>query len=117
MNAHAKISDVPAHERPISEQFRIVAKEWVDLDAAANLLEETKSAVLAQKMAALGDMPVSKAEMTVKASADWHDHVASICEARRLANLKKVQLEYLRMKHSEWQAINANARHEARLGR
>lgn len=110
-------SEIPEHERTISEQFRIVAKEWVDLDAAANILEETKSATLAQKMIALGDMPVSRAEMTVKASADWREHVDAICEARRLANLKKVQLEYLRMKHSEWQAINANARHEMRLSK
>lgn len=112
----AGITEIPAPERPISEQFRVVAKEWVDLDAAANLLEETKSAVLAQRMSALGDMPVSKAEMQVKASTEWHDHVASICEARRKANLKKVQLDYLRMRHMEWQAINANARHEMRLG-
>lgn len=115
MNAHTP--DIPAHDRPISEQFRIVAKDWVDLDAAANLLEETKSATLAQKMLALGDMPVSRAEMQVKASTDWHEHIEAICEARRLANLKKVQLEYLKMKFSEWQAINANARHEMRLGR
>lgn len=108
---------MPARERPLSEQFRIVAKDWCALDAAANLLEETKSAVLAQRMAALGDMPVSKAEMQVKASTDWHEHIAKICEAREQANLKKVQLEYLRMKHMEWQALNANARHEARLGR
>lgn len=29
---------------PISEQFRVAAKAWVDLDSAASLLEETKSA-------------------------------------------------------------------------
>lgn len=110
-------AEIPEHERPISEQFRIVAKAWADLDAAANLLEETKSAVLAQKMLALGDMPVSKAEMQVKGSQDWFDHVSSICEARKQANLKRVQLDYLRMKAAEWQALNANARHELRLSR
>ena len=59
------VSSLPERDQPLSEQFRVVAKRWVDLDAAANLLEETKSAVLAQKMAELGDMPVSKAEMKV----------------------------------------------------
>lgn len=113
----SNVSDMPAHERPISEEFRIVAKAWADLDAAANLLEETKSAVLAQKMLALGEMPVSRAEMQIKGSADWTDHVEKICEARKQANLKKVQLEYLRMKHTEWNVINANARHEMRLGK
>lgn len=117
MNARAAISEMQPHERPISEEFRIVAKVWADLDAAANLLEETKSAVLAQRMLALGDMPVSKAEMNVKGSPEWSEHIEKICEARKQANLKKVQLEFLRMKHQEWNVINANARHEARLGR
>jgi len=61
-------------DRPISEEYRIVAKKFVDADAAANLLEETKSAVLSQQMMALGDMPVSRAEMQVKASGQWHQH-------------------------------------------
>jgi hypothetical protein len=29
---------------PLSEQFRIVAKKWVDADSAASILEESKSA-------------------------------------------------------------------------
>lgn len=33
-------------EAPISEEFRLVAKKWAEADAAASLLEETKSAVL-----------------------------------------------------------------------
>ncbi len=53
---------------PWSEPFRVVAKQWVELDEAASLLEETKSAVLAQKMNALGDVPVSHAERAVKSS-------------------------------------------------
>lgn len=114
MNA---LAEMHPHERPISEEFRIVAKAWADLDAAANLLEETKSAVLSQRMLALGDMPVSKAEMKIKASDEWMEHIEKICEARKQSNLKKVQLEYLRMRHTEWNVINANARHEMRLGR
>ena len=50
---------------PLSEQYRIVAKSWVDADAAANLLEETKSAVLSRMMLNLGDMPVSRDELLV----------------------------------------------------
>jgi hypothetical protein len=111
------IRNLPERDQPLSEQFRIVAKRWVDLDAAANLLEETKSAVLAQKMAALGDMPVSRAEMTVKASPEWSEHITTIVHARKEANLAKLQLEYIRMKHMEWTSANANLRHEARLGR
>lgn len=111
------ISSLPADERPLSEQFRVVAKRWVDLDAAANLLEETKSAVMSQMMLAQGDMPVSRAEMNVKGSLEWTDHLKSMVEARRDANLAKVQMKYIEMRHHEWQSANANLRHEARLSK
>lgn len=100
---------------PVSEQFRVTAKQWVELDRAATMLEETKSAVLSQKMNALGDIPVSHAERTVKASPEWSDFIKAMVDARTAANLKKVQMEYLRMKFSEWQSDNANRRAEMRL--
>lgn len=101
--------------QPISEEYRIVAKQWVDAEAAASLLEDTKSAVLAQKMAALGDMPVSKREMQVKASNDWTDFIEKMVEARKKANFLKVQLEYIRMRSGEWQSLEASKRAEMRL--
>lgn len=100
---------------PISEQYRLVAKRWVDAEAAASVLEDTKSAVLSQKMVSLGDMPVSKAEMQVKASTDWVSHVNSIVDARKNANLLKVQLEYLRMKSGEQSSYEATRRAEMKL--
>ena len=100
---------------PLSEQYRIAGKEWVELDNKARLLEESKSAVLSQRMAALGDMPVSKAELAVKASAEWHEYVREMVESRTQANLKKVQLEWLRMRFSERQSIEANERAERRM--
>jgi hypothetical protein len=115
--ASASIRQMPESERPISEQFRVVAKAWVDANAAAELLEETKTAVLAQMMVAKGDMPVSRAEMLVKASKEWHEHVAKIVEARKAANLLKVQMKYTEIKFSEWQASDATARAEMRLSR
>jgi len=100
---------------PLSEQFRIVAKKWVDADSAASILEETKSAFLSKSMADLGDMPVSKAEMTVKASAHWSDYITEMVEARKKAALLKVQLEYIRMQFSEWQSHEATKRAEMKL--
>lgn len=107
MNAQANL--------PWSEQFRLVAKEWVELDKSATMLEETKSAVLSQKMAALGDIPVSHAERAVKSSAEWQDFIKTMVDARSAANLRKMQMEYLRMRFSEWQSENANRRAEMRL--
>lgn len=104
MNAH-----------PLSEQYRIVAKQWVDADAAANLMEESKSAFLAQRMVELGDAPISRREMEVKASAEWLDYVQQMCEARKRASLLKVQLEYIRMQFSERQSDEATKRAEMKL--
>jgi hypothetical protein len=100
---------------PLSEQYRIVAKAYVDADSAASLLEETKSAVLARMMTSLGDMPVSRAEMQTKASKEWGEFITSMVEARQKAAFLKVKLEYIRMKFHEWQSIEASKRAEMRL--
>jgi len=113
----ALASEMPAKARPLSEEYRIAAKAWVDLDGAARLLEETKTAVLSQRMKQQGDMPVSKAELIVKASPEWADFIQKMCKARTDANLAKVRLEWVRMKFQEWQAMDASARAEMRLGR
>lgn len=106
---------IRSEDRPLSEEFRLIAKRWVDADSAASLLEESKSATLARMMAAHGDIPVSKAEMFVKASSEWSGYIAEMVEARKKASVLKVQLEYIRMKHSEQQSYEATARAERRL--
>ena len=99
----------------LSEQFRIVAKAYVDADSAASLLEETKSAVLARMMFSLGDMPVSRAEMQTKASPEWVEFITNMVEARKKAAFLKVKMEYIRMKFNEWNSIEASKRAEMRL--
>lgn len=115
--ATASIKEMPERDRPISEEFRLVAKAWVDAQAAADLLEDTKSAVLAQMMLALDDKSMSAKEMRAKASQEWHEHLEVINNARKEANLKKVQMEYVRMRFSEWMAIDATQRNERRMSR
>lgn len=105
----------PSSNLPWAEQYRLVAKEYVTLKAAADLLEECKSATLAKRMAALGDMPVSRAEMGVKASDEWSDYIKTMVAAREQAELKRVHLEYIRMKFQEWSSANATQRAEMRL--
>ena len=99
----------------ISEQYRLEAKNWVELDAAANLLEETKSANLSQMMLATNADSVSKSEMLAKASPQWGEYIEKMVEARRQANLSKVKLEWIRMRFSEQQSQEATARAERRL--
>lgn len=99
----------------LSEQYRLAAKDWVELDAAASLLEETKSAVLSQKMATCGDVAVNRAEQQVKASPEWSAHIMKMVDARRKANLAKVKLEWIRMRFSEQQSFEATKRAEMKL--
>jgi len=101
----------------ISEQYRVIAKKWVDADAAASLLEETKTAVLARLIAEQGDIPHNRAEANVKASGQWEDFITKMVNARKQAALLKVQLEYIRMKFSEWQSYEATRRAEINLTR
>ena len=98
-----------------SEQYRVAGKDWVEKDAAARMLEETKTAVLAQRKAALGDIPDSHAEKQVKASPEWMDFLEKMVDAKTAANLAKIKLEYIRMKNFEWQSANATARAERRM--
>lgn len=100
---------------PISEQYRISALEWVDLDAAARILESSKSAIVAQWMTDHGDIPVSRAEQKVKSSDDYLRLIEDIENARTRANKAKVQVEYLRMRFSEQVSIEANSRSERRM--
>lgn len=101
--------------RPWSEQFRLVAKDWVEKDGAARMFEETKTAVLAQRMKAMGDVPAAHAERDVKASDEWREFIKSLVDAKTAANLAKVKMEYIRMKFNEWQSAEANKRAEMKL--
>jgi len=100
---------------PISQQWYEAAQKWADLESAASLLEETKSAVLSQMMQKQGDMPVSRAEMVVKGSGEWMGYVEKVVKSRTAANKAKIHMEYLKMKAMEQQSADATARTQARL--
>jgi hypothetical protein len=105
------------HNIPPSEQWYHAAQKWADLNAAADMLEEGKSAFLSQKMIRLGDVPVSKAELTVKASPEWADYIKKMVRAREQANLARIEAEFLKMRFTEWQSQDANQRQEMRMVR
>ena len=98
-----------------SEIYRTSGEKWADCEGAASILEETKSAVLAQMMSKLGDIPVSHAEKQAKASDEWLEFVTKMVKARQAANLAKINLEYAKLKFMEWNSANATRRVEMRL--
>lgn len=105
------------NNRPLNEIYAEIAHEWADSDAAATLLEDTKSSFLSQRMQdyVSAGHAVNKAEMLVKASQEWVDRVTETVEARRQANHLKVRLEQIRMRSAEQQSEQANERLQARL--
>lgn len=105
---------------PISEAYRLRAREWVQADKAASLLEESKSIAFSQMVnrtisSAVGKMPHNRAEAIVKASNEYKEYIEKMVMLRSEANLLKVEVEYIRMKFSENQSAEANARSERRL--
>jgi hypothetical protein len=114
-------AEMPEKERPISEEFRIAAKEWVEQDKAARLLDEMKSVTLAQMktnlMAERGDMPDAKAERLCKSHPDWEAYIKAMVEAKAAANLARVKMQWIEMRYGEWQSADANARKERHMGR
>lgn len=115
--ASVSIRPLPEREQPISEQYRITAKLWVDLDGAARMREATKDVVLSQMVMKYAEAASSMAaaERLAKSSKEWEDFVRDMVKDRTAANLKKVQLEYLKMRHMEETSNNANARAERKL--
>jgi len=111
------IAEMPEQERSISERFRIVAKAWVEADKAASLREECKTATLSQLALALNEKSVAAAEQKVKASPEWMEYLRAMVEARADANLKKVQLEYLRILEREMDRSEWMQRTERKMGR
>ena len=105
---------------PISEQYRELAEQWSDLDAAAHIDEELKSTLLEQKKTALiklnPGLAENKAERVVKSSPEWEKYIRTMCANRAAANKLKQRLKYLEMRHREWIGKNADARAEMRLG-
>jgi hypothetical protein len=109
----------PNPNHPLSEQYRLAAIKWTDADSAADLLESTKSAVFSQRvntlMEATPKLSTAKAETMVRASMEWWDHVRKIVAARKHANLLRVDVRVIEMKHREWISDDANKRAESRL--
>ena len=103
------------NDQPVSEQYRLAAREWVEMDAAARMLEEGKTTYLAQQKAALGDIPDSKAEKLVKASPQWADYIKKMVNTKTVANRQRVELDYLKMRHMERTSEDANNRAERKL--
>lgn len=115
--ARATISEMPERERPISEEYRLAAKEWVEADRLASLAEELKSSKLSDMMLRDATLSINRAEAQAKASGEWKDYIDEMVSKRAAANLARVKMKWVEMRFSEWQSTDANARRERQMGR
>lgn len=116
------IKATPEKEQDISEQFRLAAERWADLDAAAFMLVETKTTVLEQMkhqyVLKHGPMADNACERTVKAtSLEWRQYLQEMGDARRKANLARAELDYLRMRERRIDREYWNQKTERGMGR
>lgn len=111
------VSEMPENERPISEEYRIASKEAVRLKSIAKLAEDLKPSKFAELMLGHNDLAVSRAEIAVRASQEWKDHVTSIVAAQEAADLAHKKVKWIEMRFQEWVMQQAGARHERQMGR
>jgi hypothetical protein len=106
---------------PWYERYATLAPEWVAADAAADLLEQTRSAFFAQQVELLKEATPSPglsqaaAENKVKASPEWYAYNKTMVETRKNANLLKARLAYIKMRDMSEQSENATRRVEMRM--
>jgi len=110
-------AEMPVHEQPLSEQYRIAAKEYVKAKSIAKLAEDLKPTRFAELMQDHSDIAVSRAEIAVRASAEWKDHVASVVAAAEAADMARHKVKWIEMRFQEWVMEQAGARKEREMGR
>lgn len=71
--------------------------DWADKQAAYNVLEDTKNAVLSRLMLQSDAPSVSAREVEAKASKEYSDHVKNTQEAMKLALKAKVNYEAIKI--------------------
>ena len=77
--------------RPISEIYYEVGVQWSEAEAAADIMDDLKSAFLSKKMqdyvAMDPKMALNRAESTVKASPEWEDYIRKAVGLRKTSKL------------------------------
>ncbi len=104
---------------PLPEQWHAAALACADAEAAAQILEESRTSVLAERVSSLlkadPKLSIARAETEVRASIPWHDYIEGMVRARTKANKLRVERDYIRMKFQVWISETADHRIGARL--
>lgn len=99
----------------IAERMRLAGEEWADLDAAANMLEETRKTVLAELVNLSQGGSMSAKESEALAHPDYKAHIVSMVNARKDANKAKVKYDSARTWTELVRTFEATKRAEMRV--
>lgn len=80
----------------VAERMRLAGEEWSDLDAAANMLEETRKSVLAELVNQSKAGSMSAKESEALADPAYKLHVTNMVNARKEANRARVKYDTAR---------------------
>ena len=113
------MTDLPQQDRPLSEQFRIVAKAFATAYGDMSMLENTRTGELAKlikKHMAESNEKVSHAaaDMHVKASDEWFAINRKLADAKEKVEVLRAQKKYIDMQ--SWERQNADANRRKELG-
>lgn len=114
--------------RRLTQEVITVGEEWVDHDAAASSMEETKKTMLARltleyiaggSSGALGEkpkaMPVSQAELRALSDPRYEQHLELMVAARQDANRSRVRYDLGKMRLELMRSLQATMRNEMRM--
>lgn len=80
----------------IYQKLNETGDDWVDKNAAAEILEETKKTVLAELMSAL-EGPKTEREMKALSDPSYRLHITNMVAARKEANRARVKYDSMRV--------------------
>ena len=108
---------VPEDIDAVYHQMQHLGNKWADAHAEAEMLEEAKKCVLATiTLHYITDGNTkAAAEVQAFASQEYQDHVKRMVEARRRANLAKIELESIKTHLNLTRTYEATRREEMKL--
>lgn len=115
------VSEMPQRERPLSEQFRIVAKQYAEAVGKHNLKENTRTGQLARLTKLIMERSNEKisraeAEFQARASDEWFQFNMELAELKERVEVLRAQKRYIEFVQWERTDVNANARAERKMG-
>ncbi len=101
----------------LAQKIIDAGNDWADKDAAASALEETRRSVKAKiaNDCLAESSSVAKAELIAEASPLYSQHIASMVEARRIANRAKVYYDGMKINYEMMRSLEATRREEMKL--